>query len=112
MARELVPGDLVTLQMGDRIPADLRLFEAIDLHVDESSFTGETDPRYKHANPMKSPVSNGIEHLDNIVFMGTLVSSGRGRVSNGLCLMHFKRNHFRELSLLLELTQSLAKFLL
>lgn len=86
LARELVPGDLVTLQMGDRIPADLRLFEAVDLHVDESSFTGETDPRYKHCNPMKAPASAGIEHLDNVVFMGTLVSSGRGRVSRLNCL--------------------------
>jgi Ca2+-transporting ATPase len=45
-ARELVPGDLVLLNMGDRIPADLRLVEAVDLQIDESSFTGENEPRY------------------------------------------------------------------
>lgn len=46
-ARELVPGDIVHLNIGDRVPADLRLFEANDLTVDESSFTGETEPAVK-----------------------------------------------------------------
>lgn len=44
LARELVPGDVVILTIGDRVPADLRLFEAVDLLIDESSFTGETEP--------------------------------------------------------------------
>ena len=44
MATELVPGDVVVLGVGDRIPADLRLFETTDLFIDESSFTGETEP--------------------------------------------------------------------
>ncbi|KAI1728840.1 e1-E2 ATPase domain-containing protein [Ditylenchus destructor] len=78
-ARELVPGDIVVLSMGDRVPADLRLIEAIDLQIDESSFTGENEPRHKHCNTVKSPEGNGIEHLDNIAFMGTLVCSGRGK---------------------------------
>lgn len=46
-ARELVPGDIVHLNIGDRVPADLRLFEANDLSIDESSFTGETEPANK-----------------------------------------------------------------
>lgn len=46
-ARELVPGDIVHLNIGDRVPADLRLFEASDLSIDESSFTGETEPASK-----------------------------------------------------------------
>ena len=80
MARELIPGDLVTLNMGDRVPADLRLVEAIDLQIDESSFTGENEPRHKHINSIKQPETNGIEHLDNMAFMGTLICSGRGKV--------------------------------
>lgn len=46
-ARELVPGDVVHLNIGDRVPADLRLMEANDLSIDESSFTGETEPAPK-----------------------------------------------------------------
>ncbi|KAH7727794.1 hypothetical protein AAVH_04838 [Aphelenchoides avenae] len=79
LARELVPGDLVTLNMGDRVPADLRIIEAVDLQVDESSFTGENEPRHKHANAIQSPDSVGIEHVDNVAFMGTLVCSARGK---------------------------------
>lgn len=46
-ARELVPGDIVHLVIGDRVSADLRLYEANDLSIDESSFTGETEPAHK-----------------------------------------------------------------
>lgn len=46
-ARELVPGDVVHLGMGDRVPSDVRLFQATQLCVDESSFTGETEPAEK-----------------------------------------------------------------
>ncbi|KAE9546280.1 hypothetical protein FO519_010508, partial [Halicephalobus sp. NKZ332] len=79
LARELVPGDIVVLTMGDKVPADVRLFEAVDLQIDESSFTGETEPRHKHANQIRSPSQSGLEHLDNIAFMGTLACSGRGK---------------------------------
>lgn len=41
LARELVPGDVVHLNVGDRVPADLRIYEAIDVEIDESSFTGD-----------------------------------------------------------------------
>lgn len=75
-----MPGDLVVLSMGDRVPADLRIIEAIDLQTDESSFTGENEPRHKHINAIRQPESSGIEHLDNVAFMGTLVCSGRGKV--------------------------------
>jgi Ca2+-transporting ATPase len=63
------------------VPADLRIIEAIDLQIDESSFTGENEPRHKHINPVPSPDRVGVEHLDNVCFMGTLISSGRGKVS-------------------------------
>lgn len=77
LARELVPGDIVILNVGDRVPADLRLVEAIDLQVDESSFTGEMEPRHKHAKALKN--DSITEHVDNVVYMGTLVRSGHGK---------------------------------
>ena len=46
-AKYLVPGDIVYLSVGDRIPADVRLVRVNELSVDESSFTGETEPKYK-----------------------------------------------------------------
>ena len=46
-AKYLVPGDIVYLAVGDRIPADVRLVRVNELAVDESSFTGETEPKYK-----------------------------------------------------------------
>lgn len=54
MATELVPGDIVVLGVGDRIPADLRLFETLDLFIDESSFTGETEPVEKSSQAVNS----------------------------------------------------------
>ncbi|PFX20921.1 Calcium-transporting ATPase type 2C member 1 [Stylophora pistillata] len=80
LARSLVPGDLVTISVGDRVPADLRLIEAVDLKIDESSFTGETEPACKTSEevpPSKS--SGGISERRNIAFMGTLVRCGRGK---------------------------------
>lgn len=47
LAVDVVPGDIVILNTGDRVPADMRLMECVDLQVDESSLTGETDPRKK-----------------------------------------------------------------
>ena len=46
-AKSLVPGDVVHLSVGDRVPADVRLVRVNELAVDESSFTGETEPKYK-----------------------------------------------------------------
>lgn len=77
LGRDLVPGDIVHLNVGDRVPADLRLFEAIDLAIDESSFTGETEPAAKITAPILK--SNGHTSMKNIAFMGTLVRCGNGK---------------------------------
>uniref|UniRef100_A0AC35TX89 Calcium-transporting ATPase n=1 Tax=Rhabditophanes sp. KR3021 TaxID=114890 RepID=A0AC35TX89_9BILA len=79
LARELVPGDLVVLALGDRVPADLRLIETADLHIDESSFTGENEPKSKHSRALDVDMTKGTEYLDNIAFMGTLVRQGNGK---------------------------------
>lgn len=81
LARDLVPGDVVDLMVGDRVPADLRLTQAKDLAVDESSFTGETLPSQKSTLtiPKDAVMTSGIMHRTNIAFMGTLVRCGRGQ---------------------------------
>ncbi|CAK9811235.1 Calcium-transporting ATPase type 2C member 1 [Anthophora quadrimaculata] len=77
LARNLVPGDIVYLNIGDRVPADIRIFEAIDLAIDESSFTGETEPAQKSTAPILK--TNGLTTKKNIAFMGTLVRCGNGK---------------------------------
>ncbi|KAG7197383.1 hypothetical protein KM043_018489 [Ampulex compressa] len=77
LARNLVPGDVVYLNIGDRVPADIRIFEAIDLAIDESSFTGEIEPARKSTAPLLK--TNGLTSKRNIAFMGTLVRCGNGK---------------------------------
>ncbi len=68
-ARELVPGDLILLEIGDQVPADARLIESINLKLDESTFTGES-----------APVSKDAELDEKYrVYMSTSVSDGRGK---------------------------------
>jgi cation transport ATPase len=81
-AKHLVVGDLIILSTGDRIPADCRIVDAIELTVDESSLTGENRPVSKigdavpfSANTKDPPLTD----QKNIAFMGTLVCSGRAR---------------------------------
>nr|XP_009943652.1 PREDICTED: calcium-transporting ATPase type 2C member 2 [Opisthocomus hoazin] len=77
LARELVPGDIIYLSVGDRVPADLRLIEVTDLLVDESSFTGEAEPCNKTESVLLE--AGDITTLSNVVFMGTLVRYGKGK---------------------------------
>ncbi|KAK5921635.1 hypothetical protein CgunFtcFv8_018984 [Champsocephalus gunnari] len=79
LARELVPGDTVCLSVGERVPADLRLVEASDLCVDESSLTGETSPCSKSTLPQPASSNGDIASRSNIAFMGTLVRCGRAK---------------------------------
>ena len=68
------------LNTGDRVPADLRLVEALHLHINEASLTGESEPAFKTAAAL--PAVSGATPLaerSNVAFMGTLVTSGRGR---------------------------------
>eukprot|EP00064_Thunnus_orientalis_P018048 superscaffoldBa00004030_g18137 len=79
LARELVPGDTVCLSVGERVPADLRLFEATDLTVDESSLTGETTPCSKSTSHQPAATNGDIASRSNIAFMGTLVRCGKAK---------------------------------
>jgi magnesium-transporting ATPase (P-type) len=76
-AVELVPGDLVLLQSGDRVPADLRLVKVRELRIDESMLTGESVPVEKatEAVPKEAPVAERT----GMAYTGTLVTSGQGR---------------------------------
>lgn len=73
----LVPGDILLLQAGDRIPADARLLEALSMKVDESSLTGESVPVEKSINifPPETPQPD----RKNMVYTGTSVTYGRGK---------------------------------
>ena len=73
---ELVPGDVVMLEAGDRVPADLRLFQVKGLRVDESALTGESLPAAKHADAVAPDAVLGDRK--SIAFTGTLVTAGRG----------------------------------
>ena len=76
-ARELVPGDIVFLEAGNYVPADLRLVESVNLKIDEASLTGESVPVEKVANvTLSEDVSLGDRI--NCAFMGTTVTYGRG----------------------------------
>jgi magnesium-transporting ATPase (P-type) len=75
---QLVPGDVVTLTSGARVPADLRLFEVTRLDVNESALTGESVGVRKDVKPVREE-RPALGDLRNMAFMGTLVLSGRGK---------------------------------
>ena len=72
---ELVPGDVVLLQSGDKVPADVRLFHVRSLQVDESALTGESVPVEKHAKLL--PLDTVLADRKNLGFAGTLVTYGQ-----------------------------------
>ncbi|MFA5873242.1 MAG: calcium-translocating P-type ATPase, SERCA-type [Anaerolineales bacterium] len=77
-ARDLVPGDVILLHTGDRIPADARLLEAVNLQVEEAALTGESVPVEKQIQPLSGddlPVGD----RKNMVYAGTAATYGRGK---------------------------------
>jgi Ca2+-transporting ATPase len=76
--RELVPGDVVLLEAGNAVPADLRLFEIAQLKVDESALTGESVTVAKHPHAL-SAVAHALGDRLNMAFKGTTATHGRGR---------------------------------
>jgi magnesium-transporting ATPase (P-type) len=75
-AEELVPGDIILLESGDKVPADARLIHSQDLHIDESLLSGESLPVAKDANTLLA-VETIVAEQQNMAFSGTLVSRGR-----------------------------------
>ena len=78
LTSELVPGDLMLLKVGERVPADARLAEAFGLQIDESSLTGESFPVAKEAGAVL-PEEAEVADRKNMVFAGTVVTKGQGR---------------------------------
>lgn len=77
-ARELVPGDLIQVEAGDRIPADSRLIYATSLQTQEASLTGESTPVSKSAE-LISQTEVPLGDRRNMLFMSTIAVSGKGR---------------------------------
>jgi magnesium-transporting ATPase (P-type) len=75
-ADELVPGDVVRVRSGDKVPADLRLLEAVNLRVEESALTGEAVPAEKSTDAV--PGDAGVGDRASMLFSGTLVAAGQG----------------------------------
>lgn len=76
-AADLVPGDVVRLMPGDKVPADLRLLQAFQLRIDEAALTGESVPSSKTTDP--SVPEAGVGDRGSMAFSGTIVSAGQGR---------------------------------
>jgi len=71
---QLVPGDVVRLEAGDKIPADVRIVESFDLRTNDFSLTGESTPQGKGSNAI--PEDSVLADRDNMAYMGTTVASG------------------------------------
>lgn len=76
-AAELVPGDIILLEEGQKVPADARLIMANSLRVIEASLTGESAPRGKATGVLEGDLALGDQ--DNMVFSGTVIAVGTGR---------------------------------
>jgi P-type Ca2+ transporter type 2C len=77
-ARELVPGDVIILHTGDRVPADVRLLQAINLQIEEAALTGESVAVEKHTDPIAT-ADLPVGDRKNLAYAGTAVTYGRGR---------------------------------
>ena len=76
-APNVVPGDVVLLESGDKVPADARLLKVRNLQVDEAALTGESVPVYKASDPVSGEAP--IAERTSMIYGGTLVTSGTGR---------------------------------
>ncbi|HUG71042.1 MAG TPA: cation-transporting P-type ATPase [Pirellulaceae bacterium] len=74
-SEQLVPGDVVLLQSGDRVPADMRLVHVRNLRADESALTGESLPVSKHPDPLA--MDTILAERKNLAYTGTLITSGQ-----------------------------------
>ncbi|MGD0644977.1 MAG: cation-transporting P-type ATPase [Candidatus Bathyarchaeia archaeon] len=76
--REIVPGDIIFLEEGDRVPADARLIEAFDLWTNNVPLTGESEPQPRVAETVET-VEKAYLYAPNLVFMSTSVAKGQGK---------------------------------
>jgi magnesium-transporting ATPase (P-type) len=76
---EVVPGDVIALEEGDKVPADTRLTKAFEISIDNSILTGESEPQRRFATMAQEAPVQDVSDYQNIVFAGTTVVSGVGR---------------------------------
>jgi len=112
-SQDLVPGDLVTLTSGDKVPADLRLLKVRSLQIDESALTGESLPANKSVQslPQDTPLAERI----NMAYAGSFVTFGQGRgivvaTANNTEVGQISRSMEGRVSLTTPLTRKFAKF--
>ncbi|MDP6099984.1 MAG: calcium-transporting P-type ATPase, PMR1-type [Dehalococcoidia bacterium] len=101
-AQKLVPGDVLVLLTGDRVPADLRLMEAANLRADEASLTGESVPVGKAVTALSSG-DHPVAERNNMAFMGTSVVYGRGR---GVVVATGMQTHFGQIAGMLQTVET------
>ncbi|NCD09980.1 MAG: cation-translocating P-type ATPase, partial [Negativicutes bacterium] len=77
-SEEVVPGDIIILDAGRYVPADLRLFESVNLQIEESALTGESVPSSKDSKAVLPLGQTALGDMANMAFMSTLVTYGRG----------------------------------
>jgi Ca2+-transporting ATPase len=95
-ARELVPGDIVLLEAGALVPADGRVLESVNMRVDEAALTGESVPVEKEVGVLDQP-DLPLGDRRNMVYMGTVVSYGRGLAAITATGMDTELGHIAEL---------------
>jgi Ca2+-transporting ATPase len=78
LVKEIVPGDVIVLEAGDRVPADARLISAFDLWTNNVPLTGESEPQSRNAKPTTA-FDKAYLDSPNLVFMSTSVAKGRGK---------------------------------
>lgn len=103
-ARELVPGDVVLLEGGNKVPADLRLFSAKNLHMDEAALTGESVPVDKDDSPIPRPnLPPGDQR--SMAFSGTFATRGRGE---GIVVATGEQTEFGKIAKLMKETRKIT----
>ena len=100
-AADIVPGDIILLQTGDKVPADARILSSINLEIDESMLTGESVPVQKTEKPVNKDA--GLGDRINVAYAGTVVTHGRGKA------VVYATGIFTEIGKIMELIQGTGK---
>lgn len=103
-ASELVPGDIIYFEAGDRIPADMRLFEAKGIYIEESALTGESVPVHKEVLQITNESEVSLGDQCNMAFMGTLVTRGSGQ---GIVVATGMSTQMGQIAQLIQTTESI-----
>ena len=112
-SQDLVPGDIVLVASGDKVPADLRLLKVRNLQVDESALTGEAVPVDKSIQPL--PLDTPLAERTNMAYAGSFITFGQGKgivvsTGNATEVGQISQSMERQVSLTTPLTRKFAKF--